>query len=82
VPGAILVIARAKGSTPMGYRLQYNDICGHLVKQPFFRGAPYSFGDAYIDEKAQLAGKGVTPSSILKPTINAHIAFMWKDYSA
>lgn len=57
-------------------RLQYNDIAASISKKPFYRGKAYSFGDNYIDEKANGIGKGVTPGSILKPTINLHITYM------
>lgn len=57
-------------------RLQYNDIAGHITAQPFYRGLHYSYGDLFLHEKAQHLGKGVTPGSILKPTINSHITFM------
>jgi len=63
-------------------RLQYNDIAMKIVSKPFYRGAPYSFGDNFLDEKANNVGSGVTPSSILKPTINTHISWMIKDFVA
>jgi hypothetical protein len=68
-------------SHPRG-RMQYNDIANALIAKPFFRGAPYSFGDAYLDDKAHNIGSGVTPSSILKPTINTHMSWMIKDFTA
>jgi len=61
--------------------LQYNDMLADIVALPIYRGAEYSYGDAFIAEKAaQLGGKQVTPSSILKPTINAHITYMAIDH--
>lgn len=60
--------------------LQYNDIARKLVARPFFRGAAYSFGDDYVHQKALDIGPGVTPSSILKPTINTHITYMVSDF--
>ncbi|MCU4119844.1 beta family protein [Variovorax sp. N23] len=60
--------------------LQYNDIALQIVSQSFYRGSAYSYGDAYLDQKAKLLGSGVTPSSILKPTINAHISYMATDH--
>lgn len=56
--------------------LQYNDLASEIVAQPFYRGAPYSFGDDFLNVKAQMIGKQVTPGSILNPTINAHITYM------
>ncbi len=61
--------------------LQYNDLSAILITEPFFRGAAYSFGDKYIDEKARTTtGKQVTPSTIPKALINLHIEFMMNDY--
>lgn len=57
-------------------RLQYNDITAKILTKSFYRGAGYSFGDNYISEKAKHLGPGVTPGSILKPTINLHITYM------
>ena len=61
-------------------RLQYNDIAMRIVSKPFYRGASYSFGDNFLNEKANGLGSGITPSSILKPTINTHISWMVKDF--
>lgn len=61
-------------------RLQYNDIAGKIVSQPFYRGSGYSAGDLYLHQKAQFQGAGVTPGSILKPTINSHITYMLTDF--
>ncbi|MFZ6774832.1 beta family protein [Undibacterium sp. SXout7W] len=66
-------------SHPRG-NLQYNDLAERLVSMEFYRTPPYSFGDHYLNEKANGRGKGVTPSSILKPTINAHITYMCRDF--
>jgi hypothetical protein len=55
---------------------QYNDMAKILVAKSFYRTPPYSWGDKYLDEKANSLGSLVTPSSILNPTINAHITFM------
>lgn len=67
-------------SHPRG-SLQYNDIAGNVVGMPFFRGNAYSAGDKFIFEKANLIGSSVTPSSILNPTINAHITYMCRDFT-
>lgn len=66
-------------SHPRG-NLQYNDLAVRLISMVFYRKPPYSFGDRYLDEKANGGGKGVTPSSILKPTINAHITYVFRDF--
>jgi hypothetical protein len=62
--------------------LQYNDIAKNVISKPFYRGKPYSFGDEFLHEKAHFFGKSVTPSSILKPTINTHLTYMVRDYTA
>jgi hypothetical protein len=67
------------GSHPRG-NLQYNDLAVKLIAMPFYRFAPYSYGDDYLDEKAKGLGAGVTPSSIVKPTINAHMTYMCRDF--
>jgi len=59
---------------------QYNDLAAIVVGKPFYRGANYSFGDRFIEEKSRSVGSQVTPSSILKPTINAHITYMLNGY--
>lgn len=61
-------------------RLQYNDIAAKIVAQPFYRGMGYSAGDLYLYEKSKFMGAGITPGSILKPTINAHITYMLTDF--
>ena len=48
--------------------------------KPFYRGRHYSFGDAFIAMKALMGGSMVTPGSVLKPTINAHITYMATDH--
>ena len=60
--------------------LQYNDIALNLIGMHFYRGAPYSYGDNYIYQKANFIGTSITPSSILNPTINAHITYMCIDF--
>ncbi|MBB3858251.1 beta family protein [Xanthomonas arboricola] len=55
---------------------QYNDMAAKLVAEPFFRQAGYSFGEDFLIEKASGQGSAVTPSSILKPTICAHMTYM------
>lgn len=59
---------------------QYNDIAEHITKQEFYRGPEYSFGDNFIMEKANGIGKKVTPGSILKPTINLHMTYMFNSF--
>jgi len=60
--------------------LQYNDFAAKIVAKPFYRGADYSFGDNYIEEKSRFLGKKVMPGTIIKPTMNTHITYMLTDY--
>ena len=62
--------------------LQYNDIALHIVGSPFYRGAPYSFGDLFLEDKSKFIGKNITANTILKPTINLHMTYMLKDFAA
>lgn len=55
---------------------QFFDMAAIIVSQPFYRGLHYSYGDHFLEEKSREVGNKVTASSILKPTINAHITFM------
>lgn len=55
---------------------QYNDMAQILIGKPFYRGPAFSSGDKYIYEKAASIGKLVTASSVLNPTINAHMTYM------
>lgn len=59
---------------------QYYDLAASLVSKPFYRGAGFSFGDNFLEEKSRSEGNLVTPSSIIKPATNAHISFMLKTF--
>ena len=73
-------IARGGRIKTGGYG-QYDVICEQIVTKKFYRQAPYSWGDNFIQERANGIGvKNVTPSTILKPTICAHIEYMAKNY--
>lgn len=62
---------------------QYDDICEEIVSKAFYRQAPYSWGDNFIKLRADgHRERNITPSTILKPTICAHIEYMAKDYPA
>jgi hypothetical protein len=75
-------IARGGRIKTDGYG-QYDDICEQIVSKQFYRKAHYSWGDNFIQRRANGdREKNVTPSTILKPTICAHIEYMAKDYSA
>lgn len=63
-------------SHPRGAK-QYNDMAIDLVSKAFFRKAPYSWGDNFIVDKSLMRGKNVTPNSIIKPLVNAHITFVF-----
>lgn len=60
---------------------QYNDLSLELIREPFYRGAAYSFGDNYINERANDFEPDATPSTMPKPLINAHITFMLNDFA-
>lgn len=73
-------IARGGRIKTEGYG-QYDDICEQIVSKSFYRKAPYSWGDNFIQQRADGdREKNVTPSTILKPTICAHIEYMARDY--
>ncbi|MBV6325382.1 beta family protein [Duganella violaceipulchra] len=73
-------IARGGRIKTGGYG-QYDVICEGIAYKSFYRKAPYSWGDNFIQERADGKGeKNVTPSTILKPTICAHIEYMARDY--
>jgi hypothetical protein len=73
-------IARGGRIKTGGYG-QYDEICVDIVGKSFYRSAPYSWGDNFIQERADgIREKNITPSTILKPTICAHIEYMAKDY--
>lgn len=75
-------IARGGRIKTKGYG-QYDDICVEITKKSFYRGAPYSSGDNFIKLRADgFREKNVTPSTILKPTICAHITYMALSYAA
>lgn len=60
---------------------QYDTLCDELINLPFFRGEPYSKGDAYLVQKANHIGNNAQPGFMNKHLINAHITYMLKDYS-
>ena len=74
-------IARGGRIKTQGYQ-QYNAIAREIVSKSFYRKPPYSFGDNFIQEKADGVPPNVTPSNVLKPTICAHITYMAQDYPA
>jgi len=55
---------------------QYFSQAETIIKESFYRGDDYSYGDKYLYEKAKYRGKNITPSSIIGPTVNAHIKYM------
>lgn len=73
-------IARGGRIKAKGYG-QYDDICVEISGKSFFRGAKYSWGDELIQLRADgIREKKITPSTILKPTICAHVTYMALDY--
>lgn len=63
-----------------GYE-QYFDLADNLVSRSFFRGETYSNGDAYFKTKSKRQGKNCMPGTIIKPSVNAHVSYMVKDFS-
>jgi len=61
-----------------GYE-QYFDLAETLCAKPFFRGADYSAGDAYFEEKSRREGSNCMPGTIIKPSVNAHITYIVRD---
>ena len=59
---------------------QYNDIADELIQKPFYRGAAFSWGDQFFYDKSQSIGSQVTPSTVVKPGVNAHICYMLNSY--
>ena len=59
--------------------VQYKSLCDTISSKPFFRGGTYSYGDYFI-ENAQSYSKNIMPGTILAPTMNAHISYMYKDF--
>lgn len=58
---------------------QYKDICIQISHEPFFRGETYSEGDFFLAHP-NLYPKKIMPSTILTPTINSHITYMYEDF--
>ncbi|MGY6119686.1 beta family protein [Paraburkholderia strydomiana] len=81
--GDIHYVARggALRTHPRGH-LQYNDIFAQIVAKTFYRQPAFSFGDQFIWDRTVSTGVVVTPASVLKPTINAHISYMVRRFSA
>lgn len=71
-------IIRGNSIKSKGYN-QYKTLCSLISSKPFFRGGSYSSGDNFI-ENAQTYPKNITQGSILAPTLNAHITYMYKDF--
>lgn len=70
----------ARSSKLKGKYAPFKPLLDQTIAHPFFRGATYSEGDKYMAEK-QVTGLGVTPSTIVKPNINAHVTFMLKGFT-
>jgi len=72
-------IERGRRFRTHGYG-QYFSISDAIVKQPFFRGEPYSYGDKYIHDRSFLSAlkpaKGGSPSTWIKSLTAAHVTFI------
>lgn len=58
---------------------QYKDICSQISKEEFFRGEEHSEGDSFL-ANSYLYPKNIMPGTILAPTINSHITYMYDDF--
>jgi hypothetical protein len=67
----------SRGRAIKQYKLdQYFKQAEDLIKESFFRGEEYSWGDNYLFKKATYKGTNITPSTIIGPVVNAHITLM------
>ena len=57
-------------------RGQYFGLANKLCAKKFFRGAGYSAGDGYFDQKSRKLGNNCGPNTVIKPAVNAHISYM------
>jgi hypothetical protein len=55
---------------------QYFSQAEKMIKEKFYRGKDYSWGDNFLYERVKHKTKKITPASIIAPTVNAHIKFM------
>ena len=58
---------------------QYKEICDQISKEEFFRGEKHSEGDFFL-ANSKLYPKNIMPGTILAPTINSHITYMYEDF--
>ena len=66
---------RGRGLKEYGFS-QYFKQANDIIKKQFFRGKNFSWGDNFLYEKAINKGTNITPSSIIGPTVNAHLKYM------
>jgi len=59
---------------------QYNDFAAEIVRRAYYRSEYYSVGDAWLHRNKDIGVKAVTASSVLAPTINAHMTYMCVDH--
>ena len=57
-------------------RGQYFGMAQKLCSKTFFRGAAFSSGDEYFDQKSRGLGGNCGPNTVIKPSVNAHISYM------
>ncbi|GAA6166792.1 beta family protein [Sessilibacter corallicola] len=70
------------GSLKTKGRDQYYDLAEVLCSKDFFRGPEYSTGDAYFYEKSCREGDKCWVTTVIKPSIDAHISYTVKDFLA
>lgn len=67
------------GSLKTKGRDQYYDMAAILCSKEFFRGADYSWGDTYFEEKSRAEGDQCYVNTVIRPAINAHITYAVQD---
>jgi methyl coenzyme M reductase subunit D len=68
-------VSRGRAIKPHGF-IQYYKQTEDILKEQFFRGDNFSWGDKYLVEKVNGKKTFITQSSIVGPVVNAHIKFM------
>jgi hypothetical protein len=63
-------------SLKSGGQTQYVGITKALCGQGFFRGRGYSTGEDYFDDKRRRIGNNATNSTVVTPSVVAHITYM------
>jgi hypothetical protein len=68
-----------RGSKTKGNLRQYFTMASILCGKDFFRGAGYSSGEDFLEEKSRGRGKNCMPGTVIKPSVVSHISYMVRD---